>query len=119
MSTADAPLVFDCCRDAVTELVEAGADLDVVERAIETYGLDRDEKDALWLWLWGLSRPARSAARARFATSGTTGVPRDAGQEARASTTRLCSPAGGYEQGDFAGIRPVGRAGSVPRRGSE
>lgn len=93
MSTVDAPPVFDCCRDAVTELVEAGADVDVVERAIETYALDRDEKDALWLWLWGLRRPTRSAARARFATSGTTGVPRDSGA-VRATSSSLGSSAG-------------------------
>lgn len=86
-------MFFDCCRDAITELVEAGADVDAVERAIETYGLDRDEKDALWLWLWGLSRPKRSAAGASFATSGTTGVARDAGK-VRAAGSSLGSPSG-------------------------
>lgn len=85
-------MLFDCCRDAITELVEAGADVDTVEQAIETYGLDRDEKDALWLWLWELSRK-RSAAKARFATSGTTGVPRDGGG-IRAAASSLGSPPG-------------------------
>jgi hypothetical protein len=41
---------FDCCRAGVAELLHARADFDVVEGTIDSYALDRDQKDALWLW---------------------------------------------------------------------
>jgi hypothetical protein len=40
---------YRACRDGVTDLVEAGEPFGEVEEAIEHTGLDRDEKDALWL----------------------------------------------------------------------
>jgi hypothetical protein len=56
-----ATAVFDGCRDRVGELLDARADMGVVERTIDAYALDRDEKDALWLWSRG--RTPRGHAR--------------------------------------------------------
>lgn len=56
-----ATAVFDGCRDRVEELLDARADMGVVERTIDAYALDRDEKDALWLWSHG--RAPRGHAR--------------------------------------------------------
>lgn len=53
MSSANAPAVFDGCRASVDELLDAGVDMGVVERTIDDYALDREEKDALWLWASG------------------------------------------------------------------
>jgi hypothetical protein len=58
-----ATAVFDGCRDRVEKLLDAHADMGVVESTIDAYALDRDEKDALWLWSRG-QRP-RSHARGR------------------------------------------------------
>jgi hypothetical protein len=57
MSSNDALLLYDCCRAEVAELLDAHADFDVVEGAIDGCALDRDEKDALWLWA-SAPRPA-------------------------------------------------------------
>jgi len=62
MSAAHGPVFFDCCRAAITELIEADAGMDVVECTIDAYALDRDEEDALWLWAAG--RRTRSPRRA-------------------------------------------------------
>jgi hypothetical protein len=48
--SSKATAVFDGCRDRVGKLLDANADMRVVERTIDAYALDRDEKDALWLW---------------------------------------------------------------------
>jgi hypothetical protein len=56
-----ATAVFDGCRDGVEKLLDARADMSVVESTIDAYALDRDEKDALWLWSRG--RRPRSHAR--------------------------------------------------------
>jgi hypothetical protein len=53
MSTMDTEALFDRCRTGVAELLDAGAGMRVVERAIEDCALDGDEKDALWLWASG------------------------------------------------------------------
>lgn len=53
MSSMDSPAFFDCCRAGVAELIDAGAGMEVVERTIDAYALDPDEKDALWLWARG------------------------------------------------------------------
>jgi hypothetical protein len=53
MTSTRAPLPFDGCRERLDELLGARADMDVVERVIDTCALDRDEKDALWLWASG------------------------------------------------------------------
>jgi hypothetical protein len=46
----------------VRELLAAGVDMTEVERTIEAYCLDRDHKDALWLWAMGRrERPLREA----------------------------------------------------------
>jgi len=58
-----ATAVFDGCRDRVGKLLDAHADMGVVESAIDASALDRDEKDALWLWSHG--RTPRSQARGR------------------------------------------------------
>lgn len=45
------PSVYDGCRNRLGDLLDAGErDLGVLERAIETYALGHDDKDALWLW---------------------------------------------------------------------
>jgi hypothetical protein len=53
MSTTDSPASFLSSRTGVRELLAAGADMAAVERAIEADTLDRDQKDALWLWAIG------------------------------------------------------------------
>jgi hypothetical protein len=53
MSTTGNPFPFEGCRARVDELLDARADMEVVEQAIDACGLDRDEKDALWLWASG------------------------------------------------------------------
>jgi hypothetical protein len=53
MTTNGIPLLFDGCRARVDELLDARADMEVVEQEIDACGLDRDEKDALWLWASG------------------------------------------------------------------
>lgn len=63
MSSTKATAVFDGCRDRVDELLEANADMRVVDSTIDAYALDRDEKDALWLWSHG----CRPRGRARTA----------------------------------------------------
>jgi hypothetical protein len=52
-TSIDVPTFFDCCRAGVNELLDANVEMDVVERAIDTYALDSEEKDALWLWASG------------------------------------------------------------------
>ncbi|MHB8658033.1 MAG: hypothetical protein ACYC91_08780 [Solirubrobacteraceae bacterium] len=64
-TSADALVFFDSCRAGVVELLELGAGMDVIEHTIEAYPLDRDAKDALWLW--AIARPTRPASFARFA----------------------------------------------------
>jgi hypothetical protein len=72
VSSRKATAVFNGCRDRVDKLLDANADRRVVDSTIDAYALDRDEKDALWLWSHG-RRPcsqARSAAgRQRSAMS--------------------------------------------------
>jgi hypothetical protein len=53
MTTTGAPIRFDGCRARVDELLDAHADMELVERTIDACVLDRDEKDALWLWASG------------------------------------------------------------------
>ena len=53
MSRIDAPSFFDCCRAAIAELLDADAGMDVIQRAIDAYALDREQQDALWLWAIG------------------------------------------------------------------
>jgi hypothetical protein len=53
MTTTGIPVAFDGCRARVDELLDARADMEAVERAIDVCVLDRDEKDALWLWASG------------------------------------------------------------------
>jgi hypothetical protein len=47
------PLCFDSCRAAITALLELDPRTEVVEHTIEAYPLDREAKDALWLWAVG------------------------------------------------------------------
>ncbi len=53
MTRADTPAFFDCCCAGAAELLDAGAGMDVIQATIEAYALDREEKDALWLWAHG------------------------------------------------------------------
>jgi len=57
-ASAQRPGFFDCCRAGIAELLEADAAIDVLERTIDAYALDREEKAVLWLW--AAARPARS-----------------------------------------------------------
>ena len=70
--SSKATAVFDGCLDRVGKLLDANADMRVVERTIDAYALDRDEKDALWLWSDG-QRPRghgrRGGGRHRSAMS--------------------------------------------------
>jgi CheY-like chemotaxis protein len=50
MSSIDAPVHVDHCRAWVDELLDANADMAVVENTIVDYPLDSDAKAALWLW---------------------------------------------------------------------
>jgi hypothetical protein len=69
MSSRKATAVFNRCRDGVARLLDAHADMGVVERAIDGYALDRDEKDALWLWSHGRTPRSRAGGRQRSAIS--------------------------------------------------
>lgn len=63
MSSTDFPASFRSCRAGVGELLAAGVDMAEVERTIEAYALDRDQKDALWLWAIGQrERPSARGA---------------------------------------------------------
>ncbi len=53
MTHTSAPAFFDGCRARVDELLDAHVDMGVVEHTIDAYALDRDAKDALWLWVYG------------------------------------------------------------------
>jgi hypothetical protein len=53
MSNAHTAIFFDNCRDGVAELLEAGANMQVVEDMIDAYALPDEDKDALWLWASG------------------------------------------------------------------
>lgn len=51
MSSSDTPGFFDFCRARIDELLDHHADMGIVERTIDdANALDREEKDALWLW---------------------------------------------------------------------
>ncbi|MEA2127378.1 MAG: hypothetical protein QOJ85_269 [Solirubrobacteraceae bacterium] len=64
MTTTVAPPAFDGCREQLDELVRGRADMDAVERVIDAFALDRDSKDALWLWASGRrDRLARQPSR--------------------------------------------------------
>lgn len=51
--TSTALVFYDCCRAGIAELLEADADLDVVQATIDAYALAPEEKDALWRWAMG------------------------------------------------------------------
>ena len=53
MTTRGAPVSFEVCRARVDELLDARADMELVERTIDACMLDRDARDALWLWASG------------------------------------------------------------------
>lgn len=54
MATTGVPVTpFDGYRAWIDELLDARADMELIERAIDGCVLDRDEKDALWLWASG------------------------------------------------------------------
>jgi hypothetical protein len=53
MSNADTAVFFYYCRDGVAELLEAGANMHVVEDMIDASALPGEDKDALWLWASG------------------------------------------------------------------
>jgi hypothetical protein len=50
MSSPVAVTVFDRCRSRVDELFDAHVPMDLVERMIDAHALEREDKDALWLW---------------------------------------------------------------------
>lgn len=58
--SSDIPASFLSCRAVVCELLEGGADIAEVERTIDAYALERDHKDALWLWAVGRRERPRS-----------------------------------------------------------
>jgi hypothetical protein len=47
--STDAPAHYDYCRAWVDALLDANADIAVVERTIDAYRLDSNAKAALWL----------------------------------------------------------------------
>lgn len=51
---------FEHCRAEVQKLVEGRTETDVVERVIDAYPLDREERGALWLWACGCRAWRRS-----------------------------------------------------------
>lgn len=53
MSAGEPPPFFDFCRAGVADLLDAHVDMETVERTIDAYALQGDEKDALWLWAIG------------------------------------------------------------------
>lgn len=53
MSATEIPASFLSCRAGVCELLVAGVPMAEVERTIDAYPLERDHKDALWLWAIG------------------------------------------------------------------
>jgi len=44
---------FDRCRVGIDELLGARTNMRTIEGTIDTYALDEEEKDALWLWASG------------------------------------------------------------------
>ena len=56
---------FDRCRMEIDELLDARADMGLVERTTDAYALDDEEKDALWLWASGRRNRLASDASAR------------------------------------------------------
>ena len=58
MSAGDITASFLSCQAGVRELLVDGVDIVEVERTIDAYPLERDHKDALWLWaVGGRERP--------------------------------------------------------------
>ena len=53
MTPTASPILYDRCRARVQELVDTRTEMADVERAIEVYPLDSDERAALWLWASG------------------------------------------------------------------
>lgn len=50
MTTTDASTPFGPYGARLRQLLDAGASVAIVEHAIESFALGRDEKSALWLW---------------------------------------------------------------------
>ncbi len=50
MSSTDALAFFHHCCAGVHTLLLADVEMAVVEQTIDGYTLDREEKDAVWLW---------------------------------------------------------------------
>lgn len=44
------PALYETCRARLECLLDVAGDIDDVERTIEGYALDRENKAALWLW---------------------------------------------------------------------
>lgn len=58
MSASDIPASFLSCQAGVRELLAGGVDIAEVERTSDAYPLERDDKDAWWLWaVGGRERP--------------------------------------------------------------
>lgn len=58
MSASDITASFPSCQAGIRELLESGIHIAEVERTIDAYPLEREHKDALWLWaVGGRERP--------------------------------------------------------------
>jgi len=50
VTTTDASPPFGRFGARLRQLLDAGASIEIVEHAIESFALGRDEESALWLW---------------------------------------------------------------------
>lgn len=53
MSSTVAPVVFDGYRSWVDELLAENVPMGVIEQMIDACALERENRDALWLWASG------------------------------------------------------------------
>jgi hypothetical protein len=66
-----AAVVFDGWRSRVDELLAARVPMSVVECMIDAYALDREAKDALWLWASARRDRLKSGASEHLNIAGT------------------------------------------------
>lgn len=61
MTASTAPGLYDSCRATLDAMMHAGASVQALERAIEAFPVDREERSALWLWATASAHTRRSS----------------------------------------------------------
>jgi hypothetical protein len=79
MSSTVAPVVFDGYRSWVDELLAKNVPMGVVEHMIDACALEREDRDALWLWASGRRDRLISGAPQTWIIGST--VPAEAGEQ--------------------------------------